>query len=165
MVPCYLFGYGVPTIIVGSSLTCSELLNIHGYGTEHYCWLTTRRGFIWAFAGPVAGVVGINLLIFIMAMTVARKAVMRKKNINKKTELITWMKGSLSLLSILGISWVFGFLYLTQSLKWMGAVFTVSNSLQGVAIFFFHVVFNDLAKKKLLSHMQRRFHIVPVGHI
>ena len=159
MVPYYLIGYGVPTVIVASSITCSEVLGIHGYGTEQYCWLTTEHGFIWAFVGPVAGVITINVLIFIMAMTVARKALMRKKNIDKTTELITWMKGSLSLLSILGTSWVFGFLYLTKSLKWMGAVFTVANSLQGVAIFFFHVVFNDLAKKKLLSHLQRRFHI------
>lgn len=159
LVPYYFLGYGLPTIIVASSLTCSEVMGIHGYGTEQYCWLTTQSGFIWAFMGPVAVVVAINVLIFIMAMTVARRAVMRKKNVDKKTELITWLKGSLSLLSILGTSWVFGFLYLTNSLKWMGAVFTVLNSLQGVAIFFFHVVFNDLAKKKLLAHLQRRFHI------
>jgi len=157
--PYYLVGYGVPTIIVASSITCSEVLGIHGYGTEQYCWLTIKHGFIWSFGGPVAAVVVINVLIFIMAMSVARKAITRKNNADKKTELITWLKGSLSLLSILGISWIFGFLYMNKSMQWMGAVFTVMNSLQGVAIFFFHVVFNDLAKKKLLSHLQRRFHI------
>jgi len=159
IIPYYAIGYGVPFSIVSASIACSEFMGIHGYGTEHHCWLTTDHGFIWSFIGPVAAVVAINMMIFIVAMTVARKAIMKKKNIDKKTELTTWLKGSLSLLSILGITWIFGFFYFNRSLKWMGAVFTVLNSLQGVAIFFFHVVLNDLAKKKLKSHLQRRFHL------
>jgi len=40
------------------------------------------------------------------------------------------VQGGVSLVSILGLSWLSGFLYFTSSLSWMGAVFILTNSSQ-----------------------------------
>ena len=166
LLPYYLVGYGLPLLIVLPSLVSSELLSFRGYGSSEYCWLSTTNGFIWAFAGPVAAIVTVNCIIFGLAMSVARHArsrnTQREKNVVGKS--VTWLKGSASLLSILGLGWLTGFLYLTQGLAWTGVVFTVLNSLQGLAIFLLHVAFNDQVRHKLRSHLQVK-HKKPSNHI
>ena len=160
LLPYYLVGYGLPLLIVLPSLVSSELLSFRGYGSSEYCWLSTTNGFIWAFAGPVAAIVTVNCIIFGLAMSVARHArsrnTQREKNVVGKS--VTWLKGSASLLSILGLGWLTGFLYLTQGLAWTGVVFTVLNSLQGLAIFLLHVAFNDQVRHKLRSHLQAKIY-------
>ncbi|MFT7799007.1 CD97 antigen-like [Arapaima gigas] len=42
-------GYGIPSVIV----VISAIINLKGYGTEKYCWLTRKDHFIWSFFGPV----------------------------------------------------------------------------------------------------------------
>ena len=158
LLPYYLVGYGLPLLVVLPSLLSSELLRFRGYGSSEYCWLSTNHGFIWAFAGPVAAIVTVNCIIFSLAMSVARHArsrnTQREKNVVGKS--VTWLKGSASLLSILGLGWLTGFLYLTQGLAWTGVLFTILNSMQGLAIFLLHVAFNDQVRKKLRSHLQAR---------
>ena len=59
-------------------------------------------------------------------------------------------QGGISLVSILGLSWISGFLYFTSSLSWMGTVFTITNSSQvreNLTYFFFKIFlkgFDDL---------------------
>ena len=160
MLPYYLIGYVLPLVIVIITIICNEVLALDGYGTENHCWLSSEHGFIWAFMGPVAAVIGVNLVIFLMAMKVARKAISRNNNLDTKAEIVTQMKGCMSLVSILGISWFSGFFYFNSSLSWVGVIFTITNSLQGVAIFIFHVILNDKVRKKLLSYLQRRFQVI-----
>jgi len=45
----YLFGYGVPLIIV----VVSGLVDPLSYGTDRYCWLRADNFFILSFVGPV----------------------------------------------------------------------------------------------------------------
>ena len=39
-------------------------------------------------------------------------------------------QGGISLVSILGLSWISGFFYFTSSLSWVGTVFIITNSSQ-----------------------------------
>ena len=48
--------------------------------------------------------------------------------------MVTQLKGCVSLVSILGISWLSGFFYFTTSLHWVGVLFTITNSLQVTSI-------------------------------
>ena len=129
LLPYYLTGYGLPLLVVLPALASSHVLGFKGYGGEVHCWLATEHGFIWAFAGPVAVVVTVNCLIFGLAMRTARHArsrnTKRVKDRDREKErerendrlgrAVTWLKGSASLLSILGLSWFTGFLYMTQA--------------------------------------------------
>ena len=168
LLPYYLVGYALPLLIVLPSLVSSELLSFRGYGSSEYCWLSTTNGFVWAFAAPVAAIVTVNCIIFGLAMSVARHArsrnTQREKNVVGKS--VTWLKGSASLLSILGLGWLTGFLYLTKGLAWTGVVFTLLNSLQGLAIFLLHVAFNDQVRHKLRSHLQaKQIFISHISHL
>ena len=48
--------------------------------------------------------------------------------------MVTQLKGCVSLVSILGISWLSGFFYFTTSLHWVGVLFTITNSLQVIGM-------------------------------
>ncbi|WAR24928.1 AGRL2-like protein [Mya arenaria] len=117
----YLVGYGFPLLIVG----ISALVYHDGYGTEKYCWLTSDRMFLWSFAGPVAFILLVNLLILIYAMTAVCK---HSEYVFTKDKSPT---GNISEEAL-------PFAYL----------FTIFNSLQGLFIFVFHCVLNKKIRKE-----------------
>ena len=160
MLPYYLLGYLLPALIVSVSFLCNQLLALDSYGTAQYCWLSNKHGLIWAFMGPVAVIIVINIIIFVLAMSIARMAISRNNNLDTSQEMMTQLKGCLSLISILGLSWLSGFFYFTQSLSWLGVVFTITNSMQGVAIFIFHVLLNNKVRLKLVTYLRRRFKVL-----
>jgi hypothetical protein len=90
----YLIGYGAPLLIVAISVAVVEGTGTRGYGTELYCWLDHRNGLIWAFAGPVVVVIGVNTFMFMRAMTIARKTMKRRKSALEETKkTLTLIKG------------------------------------------------------------------------
>ncbi|CAG5131799.1 unnamed protein product [Candidula unifasciata] len=60
----YLFGYGVPAIVVAVSAGVFH----EGYGTDRHCWLTTDNYFIWSFVGPALAVMLINIAMLSIAV-------------------------------------------------------------------------------------------------
>ncbi|KAL4232623.1 Latrophilin Cytoplasmic C-terminal region [Mactra antiquata] len=52
-----------PALIVGISLGVSKT---NGYGNDRFCWLDTGTGLIWAFIGPVAFIILINLIVIVI---------------------------------------------------------------------------------------------------
>ena len=75
----------------------------------------------------------------------------RNNNLDKKAEMVTQLKGCVSLVSILGISWLSGFFYFTTSLHWVGVLFTITNSLQVIGM-----VIRAVKKNFAKSHSARR---------
>ncbi|XP_046556840.1 adhesion G protein-coupled receptor L3-like [Haliotis rubra] len=63
-------------------------------------------------------------------------------------ELPAWMKGSLVLVVLLGLTWSFGILFLNQESVAMAYIFTILNSLQGAFIFIFHCIMNEKVQKE-----------------
>ncbi|XP_026733682.1 latrophilin Cirl isoform X2 [Trichoplusia ni] len=117
-----------------------------GYGTDTHCWLTTDRWFIMSFVGPVILVLVANWICLIMVIymmcthsTVSLKA----KDDAKLYKMKVWLKSSLVLAFLLGLTWTFGLLYLSEQTVAMAYAFTILNSLQGLVIFIFHCLQND----------------------
>ncbi|KAH3734241.1 hypothetical protein DPMN_040680 [Dreissena polymorpha] len=142
----YLLGYGVPTLIVG----ISALVRYEGYGTPRYCWLTTERWFIWSFAGPVAFILLVNLMILIYAMSAVCKHAeyVFTKEKTPTGNLKAWIQGALALEVLLGLTWVFGYFYISEAALPMAYLFTIFNSLQGLFIFVFHCILNKKVRKE-----------------
>ena len=92
IIPYYITGYLLPLVMVIISIICNEALDLGGYGTPTHCWLSPEQGFIWAFMGPVAVIVSANIVIFIIAMLVARRAISNNKNMDTATEILTQIK-------------------------------------------------------------------------
>ena len=64
-----------------------------------------------------------------------------------------WIRGSLALVFLLGITWSFGLLYISRESLFMAYLFTITNSLQGLFIF----VFNCLTNEKVRTEYRKLF--------
>uniref|UniRef100_V5H823 Putative latrophilin-3 n=2 Tax=Ixodes ricinus TaxID=34613 RepID=V5H823_IXORI len=148
----YIAGYGIPLII--SCVTFG--IRQKYYGKGNVCWLPVEYGARFSFIGPVAAVICLNfgalgLVLWKMSHV---KAVVEKSTIEKVRN---WVRGTLILLPILGLTWLLGFLMLgSDKLYEVGAyLFTVFNSLQGLGIFVCHVLMNkktrDAIKRSIMN--------------
>lgn len=143
----YITGYGIPTVIVGASLVFYH----EGYGTEKFCWLTTERYFIWAFAGPVGLILLVNSIFLSYALTTVCRHAEYVFNTKEKTTgsgLRSWVQGALTLEVLLGLTWVFGYFLINDNSTPIAYVFTILNSLQGLFIFIFHCLLSKKTQKE-----------------
>ncbi|XP_046357027.2 adhesion G protein-coupled receptor L3-like [Haliotis rufescens] len=149
----YMTGYGIPLIIV----SIAAGFYYQGYGTDQYCWLTTERYFIWSFAGPVALILLVNAIILTYAMVMVCRHSEFVLNSKEKNSggMRTWLQGALSMEVLLGLTWTFGYFYISQETIALAYIFTILNSLQGLFIFCFHCLLN----KKVLKEYKRILHI------
>ncbi|XP_024149433.1 adhesion G protein-coupled receptor B2 isoform X17 [Oryzias melastigma] len=56
-------GWGLPALVVAVSVGFTRA---RGYGTASYCWLSLEGGLLYAFVGPAAVIVLVNMLIGIV---------------------------------------------------------------------------------------------------
>ncbi|XP_057608016.1 adhesion G protein-coupled receptor B3 isoform X1 [Chionomys nivalis] len=71
-------GWGLPALVVATSVGFTRT---KGYGTDHYCWLSLEGGLLYAFVGPAAAVVLVNMVIGILVFNklVSRDGILDKK--------------------------------------------------------------------------------------
>jgi len=122
-----------------------------------YCWLTAERFFMWSFAGPIAFILIVNLVILIYAMAaVCKHADYVFSKEKSSSNLKGWIQGALALEVLLGLTWVFGYFYINDQLVTMAYLFTIFNSLQGLFIFVFHCLLNKKVRKEYERFIQYR---------
>ncbi|XP_072266667.1 adhesion G protein-coupled receptor B1 isoform X1 [Pyxicephalus adspersus] len=56
-------GWGLPALVVAISVGFTKA---KGYGSANYCWLSLEGGLLYAFVGPAAAVVLVNMVIGIL---------------------------------------------------------------------------------------------------
>ncbi|XP_067122978.1 adhesion G protein-coupled receptor L2-like [Centruroides vittatus] len=147
----YLFGYGTPLLIV----ICSAAINPNSYGRDNFCWISYEQGFMWSFAGPVAAIILANTVVLMMALRSASNVKMKTYQ-TKVKNVLGWLKGSFSLMSLLGITWVFGFVYASETTLDFAYVFIFFNGLQGVFLMIFHVILNEKVRQCFRHIVARR---------
>uniref|UniRef100_A0A8D0DPE1 Adhesion G protein-coupled receptor B3 n=1 Tax=Salvator merianae TaxID=96440 RepID=A0A8D0DPE1_SALMN len=71
-------GWGLPALVVAISIGFTKT---KGYGTSSYCWLSLEGGLLYAFVGPAAAVVLVNMVIGILVFNklVSRDGILDKK--------------------------------------------------------------------------------------
>ncbi|XP_075401122.1 adhesion G protein-coupled receptor E4-like [Tenrec ecaudatus] len=139
----YSFGYGIPAVIVAVSAGAGH----RNYGTSKHCWLNLKKGFIWSFMGPVAIIIVVNSVFYVIILWILRSKI---SSLNKDVSTIqntrTMTFKAVAQLFILGCSWGLGFLMVEAVGKTAGLViaymFTIINVLQGVCIFVVHCLLN-----------------------
>ncbi|XP_042238240.1 latrophilin-like protein LAT-2 [Homarus americanus] len=154
MAAYWMVGYGVPVVVVMVTLlvaygsdSWTDQLAYAPPGSE-YCWLSTERGYIWAFIGPMVMVIVVNALSMILAV---RSAAILKANKQKSLpqQVKLWIKGCFSLNCLLGTSWVFGLLYVNTG-HFFAYLFTILNASQGVMILVLHCLVNDSVRSAVI---------------
>jgi cytochrome c biogenesis protein CcdA len=102
-----------------------------------------------------------NLVFLILVLCVTFKSIRSTIGKKENKQNLRWIMGSISLTFILGITWVFGFLYFGQGTMIFAYVFTILNSLQGLFIFITLCVMSKKVRKDLV----RQFVTSQVSHI
>ncbi|KAJ7332560.1 hypothetical protein JRQ81_014740 [Phrynocephalus forsythii] len=150
----YIFGYVSPAVVVG----ISAALGYKYYGTTDVCWLSTKNNFIWSFIGPACLIILVNLMAFgVIIYKVFRQTAMLKPEVSCYENIRSCARGALSLLFLLGATWIFGVLHVIQGSVVTAYLFTIFNAFQGLFIFIFLCVLS----RKIQDEYSRLFRNVP----
>ncbi|KAK3728437.1 hypothetical protein QZH41_009483 [Actinostola sp. cb2023] len=139
-------GWGVPLLIVLATLTAAiiQYKQTGGttefyYGNQEACILHNYLYRLVGWFSPILAILFINLIIFCVVVrklhcTGAMVPVETKSNERKRC----WT--AFAILSLLGLTWLFGALAISDARIVFEYLFCIFNSLQGFFIFFFHCV-------------------------
>eukprot|EP00057_Strongylocentrotus_purpuratus_P020546 XP_011675020.1 PREDICTED: latrophilin-2 isoform X5 [Strongylocentrotus purpuratus] len=75
-------------------------------------------------------------------------------SMDNSDKLASLVRGALVLLCLLGVTWAFGLLYVSDDLLVFAYIFTITNSFQGVFIFVFHCCMNDKVRKEYRRYVR-----------
>ncbi|KAG7156911.1 Adhesion G protein-coupled receptor L3-like 4, partial [Homarus americanus] len=141
-------GYGLPALIVAISAG----VRYNGYGTKTFCWLDPNyHGLIWAFSGPALCILLVNVVMFTLGMRVLLRQRPGEPSRNKKEarqRKKQLLKSSFTLATLMGLTWLTGYLYVSKGSEALEVLFTLVASLQGVVLF---LVLETQRRKKSLA--------------
>ncbi|XP_064399841.1 uncharacterized protein LOC135346210 isoform X4 [Halichondria panicea] len=153
MVLCIPLGFAVPQLEDSYSYQL-----VSNNTTTIVCWLNPITNFILTFIVPVVVILLVNFGFFIMAIVTMCR---HQKRQGKKQEVSSWLKSSVSLVTVMGLTWIIGILvFEVPALLPLAYIFTIFVSFQGVAIFILFVPLSEPVrdayskwwKKKLAKH-------------
>lgn len=126
--------WGIPLIPV---VICLAIDYDMYYGGNGYCWLSWKP-FLYAFIIPVAVVILANFIIFFMVLCnlcCRRKHKGMASNQSERKMAFLHFQAAISILVILGLTWVFGFLTVDDTRIVFHYLFAIFNAFQGLFIF------------------------------
>uniref|UniRef100_S4RH67 Adhesion G protein-coupled receptor B3 n=1 Tax=Petromyzon marinus TaxID=7757 RepID=S4RH67_PETMA len=132
---CLGWDAGLPALIVAISVGFTKT---KGYGTIQYCWLSLDGGLLYAFVGPAAGVVLVNMAICILVFNklVSKEGIPDKK-LKHTARASLW--SSCVVLPLLALTWMSAVLAITDRRSALFQIlFAVFDSLQGIVIMVVH---------------------------
>ncbi|XP_071623870.1 adhesion G protein-coupled receptor B2 isoform X10 [Heliangelus exortis] len=128
-------GWGLPALVVAVSVGFTRT---KGYGTASYCWLSLEGGLLYAFVGPAAVIVLVNMLVGIIVFNklMSRDGISDK---SKKQRAGASLWSSCVVLPLLALTWMSAVLAMTDRRSILFQVlFAVFNSVQGFVIITVH---------------------------
>ncbi|KAG7500166.1 adhesion G protein-coupled receptor B2 isoform X12 [Solea senegalensis] len=128
-------GWGLPALVVAVSVGFTRA---RGYGTASYCWLSLEGGLLYAFVGPAAVIVLVNMLIGIVVFNklMSRDGISDK---SKKQRAGASLWSSCVVLPLLALTWMSAVLAITDRRSTLFQVlFAVFDSVQGCVIITVH---------------------------
>ncbi|XP_041089778.1 adhesion G protein-coupled receptor B2 isoform X3 [Polyodon spathula] len=143
-------GWGLPALIVAVSVGFTRA---RGYGTANYCWLSLEGGLLYAFVGPAAVIVLVNMLIGIVVFNklMSRDGISDK---SKKQRAGASLWSSCVVLPLLALTWMSAVLAMTDRRSTLFQVlFAVFDSVQGFVIILVHCALRREVQDAVKSRM------------
>ncbi|XP_011675990.2 adhesion G-protein coupled receptor D1-like [Strongylocentrotus purpuratus] len=132
-----IFSWGSPLLIVIPCLVVHLCKLPHvalTYGTAKSCWIGNGFMNLYAFGVPIALTLVVNGTLFLLVVAGLRKRTnqtTKRKTSKMVTEGVVYLKMS----TLLGFTWIFGFIAAFVDVEALWYIFIILNSLQGVYIF------------------------------
>lgn len=128
-----LIGWGVPLVIVLLSVivnfTTEDLI---GYGVET-CWINDVYSAVIVFVAPLTLSLLFNLLSFILIITnICKSSVNMQSKTGKKNQFK--IRLYVAVFSVMGLTWIFGFIAILARSIWAWYPFIILNSTQALVV-------------------------------
>ncbi|KAM7427385.1 hypothetical protein ABFA07_021473 [Porites harrisoni] len=152
----YGVAWGVSLLIVVLSIVIASTQDggIESYVQDHFCWVSFKNNLIWTFVAPVLLVCTINSVL--LARVVHEILRMEADKTSHLERVRQGVKACVVLFPLLGLTWVFGVLIVTDGRLVFQYIFTIFNSLQGLFFFILHVLRNSDVRAAYSRKMQKR---------
>ncbi|XP_033104035.1 uncharacterized protein LOC117106729 isoform X2 [Anneissia japonica] len=153
--------WGIPAVYVGAIVAislceCTRLNVVYGDGTV--CWIRDELASFYVFGIPIAVIILPNLILFVATITGIREARQSTAIVSgdksKQKQLAEEMIIYIRISTVMGLTWIFGFLasFIDHVVLWY--LFTILNSLQG---FFIFIAFNlTYSMKNILATRRKK---------
>ena len=117
------------------------------YGSSVLCWLSGERAVLYYFAVPLATIIATNAVLFAHTLVKVRRTIRAAKHAapRNRNELRIYVR----LTSVMGFTWLLGFLANVRVLAFLWYAFILCNTLQGLFIFISFVC------KKRIAHLYK----------
>ena len=144
-------GWVIPIVITVISTVVNFTTDLIQYGRDGFCWIGHLSSFYAVFVVPVALSIVFNGITLVIAFILLFKASRKQAKLNnmKRT---SYLRVSLCVFSITGLTWIFGFLAILIGDDWAWYAFIILTSTQGLVIctaFIFTQKIGGLYKKLL----------------
>ncbi|XP_023930470.1 uncharacterized protein LOC106154118 isoform X5 [Lingula anatina] len=144
-----LIAWGIPLIIVGVTVG----INVDNYGgRDDLCRLTSANPYVYyiSFLGPSCLILIFNSVVFVLVSRVILrprvKGLQGKRSQEQPKVSAAQVRGAISVMVLLGITWVFGAFAAGEAKVVFAYIFCVANSLQGFLIFLFRCLLHPEAR-------------------
>ena len=166
-----VFAWGFPLVIVLSSVGV-DLANIPdlsiGYGDGDICWISNNTASLIVFGVPIAALLSINIVCFLVTLYGIRKAIEISKNISSTRKDRQTFSIYSKLFMITGLSWCFCFVAAFVNIEALWYAFIVTNNLQGLYVFIGFACTSrvfDLLKQKYFPPEPEFSNTTPSTHV
>ncbi|KXJ17951.1 Adhesion G-protein coupled receptor D1 [Exaiptasia diaphana] len=129
----YIFA-GFPSVFVIISLIVASTFEdgISSYTNQKFCWVSFSNGLIWTFVGPVILISMAN--IFILVFAIREIVNLNQGKLDQAEKFRQGVKSCVVLFPLLGLTWLFGLLAVTNAGIVFQYIFTILNSFQVVKL-------------------------------
>ncbi|XP_041453546.1 adhesion G protein-coupled receptor E2-like [Lytechinus variegatus] len=134
--------FGLPFLFVSFTLTLSILkgkdLDFH-YGKQSSCWIGDGLAILFVFGVPVLFLLCLNLLFFVKTVHGIAKSKKIGMTLHEGKKACSYteelLKIAIKVSSIMGFTWLFGFVAAFSKQEALWYIFIILNSCQGLYIF------------------------------
>ena len=154
-----LIGWGLPTVITGVSVVVNYTTDYIRYGVDGFCWIGHTNSFYIAFIVPVALGIVFNGISFTVSVSMLYRASRTQSKLKKQNN-TSYLRVYLSIFSITGLTWTFGFVAILARTNWAWYLFIILTSTQGFTIclaFLFTQKVGSLYKQFLWPKISKTF--------
>ena len=128
-----LIGWGLPTLITLLTVIINFTTELIDYGENGFCWINNTNAFYVLMLVPVIITILVNSATFGVTSYLLFKAQRGEAKLQKKKS-TSYLRIYLSVFSITGLTWVFGFVAILAREDWAWYLFIILNSSQGFII-------------------------------
>ena len=133
---CFVvYAWGLPAVFIVVCLGIDFGTNIpFSYGNKMICWISGPRAIEYYFATPLAVVITANTVLFVRTVVSLRRAMSTASRARPPKQQRRMFVIYIRLTSLMGFTWLFGYLAMVDVLRFLTYPFIVCNTCQGVFI-------------------------------